>query len=360
MASINGTKVNNAKMFDESLKKQTGITRFQECGVKEDIKKILHIIDEQEYIRRFRWYNLPSGLTSELMERILYYKGQACFFYMKENDNFYFLPYALSGNIDVYGRYMGITPLIFGGQTLLNNKDKKEKVWIKDLIKKPIYDFPLEITEDIFYNGCVLLSDRVKDISENVIPRADINKPLIEFESEIFPMLRTNLFANIGIKGMRVNDEASKEEVMYASNQIINNAMNGNIYLPISSVIEFQELNGTSGMTTPSEYLACMQSIDNWRLSTHGLKSGGLFQKNAHMLQSEANINDGCTELVFQDALLRRQEFCDMVNNIWGTSIYVEADETLSGMDLNGDGIIGSQEDQSGTQSGEQPIESEV
>ena len=68
-------------------------------------------IDYQQYLTRFKWNNLPEGLDSELFERILYYSGSAMFFYIKELDRFYFLPYGMSGEetetgIDFYGRFL--------------------------------------------------------------------------------------------------------------------------------------------------------------------------------------------------------------------------------------------------------------
>lgn len=46
---------------------------------KEDIKRLLRIKDEQDAVNRYTWYNLPEGLSSQELERMLYYKGQLCF-----------------------------------------------------------------------------------------------------------------------------------------------------------------------------------------------------------------------------------------------------------------------------------------
>lgn len=91
--------------------------------LKGDIRKLIRIIDEQNAINRYNWYNLPNGLTGELVERILYYKGQLAFFFMEADGNWYALPYALNGSIDCYGRFMGVTPLPFNGKS--EDKDQK-------------------------------------------------------------------------------------------------------------------------------------------------------------------------------------------------------------------------------------------
>ena len=43
--------------------------------LKNQIKRQLRVMDEQDAVRRFKWYNLPKGLSGDLIERILYYKG---------------------------------------------------------------------------------------------------------------------------------------------------------------------------------------------------------------------------------------------------------------------------------------------
>ena len=99
-------KINNAKMVDLNLYAQAGLNpktglpyKFgSSCAVKEDIKKFLRIIDEQDAVNRYTWFNLPCNLTSQELERMLYYKGQLCFFYDKDLDEFYFMPYALDRN----------------------------------------------------------------------------------------------------------------------------------------------------------------------------------------------------------------------------------------------------------------------
>lgn len=125
-------KINNSRIPDLNTIIQAGMdpktglpTRFsQESALQDNIKKLLRIIDEQDAINRFTWYNLPESIDPQLLERILYYKGQGAFFYIDTVEKFYFLPYALDGTIDMYGRFTGITPLPFGGGT------SDEKPWI--------------------------------------------------------------------------------------------------------------------------------------------------------------------------------------------------------------------------------------
>ena len=76
------------KMYDVSLLIQAGIDpktglpikamSGTPCTIKDDIKRQLRIIDEQDAVNRFKWTNLPCNMTSQELERLIYYKGQLC------------------------------------------------------------------------------------------------------------------------------------------------------------------------------------------------------------------------------------------------------------------------------------------
>lgn len=331
-------------MYDPSTLIQAGINPTTglpiklggpSCNLKADVRKILRIIDEQDAINRFKWYNLPDGLDGQLLERILYYKGQGMFFYMETDNRFYFLPYALDGTIDVYGRFTGVTPLPFGGGTASDGKDKP---WITGLIKKPVYSIKIdEITPDFFKDSCVILKDYSPQYNQTIISRQIINEPLLDTMSECIPYMRTALIAGTGVKGMRVDDADQERNVTNASNAIQNAALAGSMYVPVVTPVELQEL--TDGTVVKSEeYMLAMQSLDNFRLSTYGLENGGLFQKKAHMLEAEQEVNTGNVGLVYQDSLTLRQKFCDIINSIWGLGIWCEPSESVLGLDNNMDG----------------------
>lgn len=341
---------NNARLPDINTLIQAGIdpktglpirVDEEKCTLKNDIRRVLRVLDEQNAINRYTWFNLPNGLDGQLIERILYYKGQGMFFYMETDNTFYFLPYALDGSIDVYGRFKAVTPLPFNGTA----QDKKD-AWITGLTKIPVYEVK-EVDLDTFLDGCVLLSDYSKQISQTNIARQILQEPILDAMAEAFPLARTSLIANSGIKGMRVNDEDQQSTVKAASRSITRAALNGDIWIPIVGNIEFQELTDGSALKS-EEFLLYMQALDNFRLSLYGLDNGGLFQKKSHMLEAEQEMNAGNVGLVYQDGLALRQKFCNLVNSIWGLGIWVEPSETVLNLDYDQDGDIDDDKDQSG------------
>lgn len=331
---------NNAKMTNLQLLLSAGINPKnglpyrnegeEKVMLKDNIRRCLRVLDEQTAINRFVWYNLPSGLTGQLLERILYYKGQGMFFYSPTDDKFYFLPYALAGTINVYGEFKKVAGLPFNG-TL---EDKPIEAFTRDVV--------LDIEDDIenaFEDGCVLLSDYSKQISQTNIPRQLLQEPILDAEAEAFPFARTSLIAHSGVKGMRVGSDDESANVKVASRSITKAALCGDPWVPITGAIDFQELTDGSPLKS-EEYLVYMQALDNFRLSLYGLDNGGLFDKKAYVNNQTAGAIQSNVGLVMQDGLTNRQHFCDIVNSIWGLGIWCELSETVTNTDTNLDGVV--------------------
>lgn len=331
-------------------------TSGTKCTLKNDIKKIVRIIDEQDAVNRYKWYNLPCNLSSQEVERLLYYKGQLCFFYFKDLDEFYFMPYTLDGTIDFYGRFNTIhpVPMTAGDEDKDNVKRKTAQEELLSQIKlKCIYapiTFADELNYDVMTSSAVLLHDYTKQQSQTIIPRQQVNDPLVETIAAMIPYARTAAMLSTGVKGVRVNDSAEAEDVMVGSSTIDVAAQTGNPWVPLLGKLDYQELNGGVAYK-PTDFMQLMQSLDNFRLSTYGIDNGGLFEKKSQILESENSINSSNTAVALTDGLAIRQNFCNIVNSIWHLGIWCDITETAAMRDDNGDGRI-DENDPAASQSG--------
>ena len=288
------------------------------CSTKEDIKRAIRKNDEQIFVNRYTWYNLPMNLTGAELERMLYYKGQLAFFYLKDLDEFYFMPYALDGTIDFYGRYNTIHPVPMTSGTD-DKAGKAQAEYLSNIKLNCVYGIklPEELKEEDLYNSAVLLHDYSKQLSQTVIPTQQINDPIIDLEAECMPYLRTALLMGTGVKGVRVADADQADSVREGSRSMINAATQADPFVPITGAIEFQEL--TNGNVAKSqEFLMAMQSIYNFRLGLHGVRNGGLFEKSQYVNNSQTDMNyaGGDIGLTLQDGLNIRQNFCNIVNSL--------------------------------------------
>ena len=318
-------------------------------SLKSDVRKFLRLVDEQDAVNRYVWTNLPCNITSQELERMLYYKGQLAFFYMEDLETFYFMPYALDGTIDFYGRYNTIhpVPMTSGEEKEEETDEYKAKAKVLSEIKLDcVYGVVDEnnLSEKLLTKSCVLLHDYSKQLAQTILPRVTINEPLLNVMADCVPFMHTSLMLGTGIKGVRVQDADQESNVSDANRSMYNAALTGNPYVPIIGTIDFQEL--TDGpVAKAEEYMLAMQSLDNLRLSGYGIDNGGLFEKKAHELQTEADINGGPVGLVLQDGLSIRQNFCNIVNSIWGLGIWCEPAQNVMGADIDGDGLVYDRDD---------------
>lgn len=338
------------KLPDVSTLLQAGINpQMKAVNVKEqkklkkDLKQFLRIIDEQDAVNRYVWTNLPSNITSQELERLIYYKGQLCFFYFKDIDQFYFMPYALDGTIDFYGRYNRVHPVPMTSGTDDSAKDKEttsQASLLSSIKLNCVYGIkdPDDLTPEDLTESCVLLHDYSKQMSQNIIPRQLINDSLIDAMSNLIPFMQTKLMLSTGIKGVRVNDGNQSEEVESQAYKVESYALEGKPWIPLISNLEIQELASENGGSA-QDYLLALQALDNFRLSGYGIDNGGLFEKKAHELQSQADLNGLPVGLVLQDGLSIRQNFCNIVNSIWDLDIWCEPAENITDIDNNGDGV---------------------
>lgn len=347
-----GPKLNDVNtLVQAGIDPKTGLpykmVSHDSCNLLNDIRRVLRIIDEQDAVNRFDWLRLPLDISSQELERLIYYKGQLCFFYLKEINKFLCLPYALTSDddmsIDAYGRFIYVHPIPFAS----GGKEEKDKsplaTYLANKKLKVLYDVVLPedliMNPDFYMNDCcVLIGDYTKQSSETIIPRSQINEPILNVMATCIPYMNTALMNATGITGMRVNSEDEAAQVKLADLGIKQTALEGGRYVPIASNIQFQDL-GTSQVAKAEEYLLAMQSLDNFRLSTYGLENGGLFQKKSHMLEAEQKTNSGMNSLVMRDCLYRRQHACNIINSVWGTGTYCVISEEAIGADLDGDGL---------------------
>lgn len=360
---------NNARMIDPTPYRQAGINpeliHRPSCknGVstgittplKSNIFQQLEIMDRETACNRFQWYNLPVGMSSQDLERMLYKKGNLAFFYMEELNQFFILPYAQQGGIDCYGRMVSIHPIPLATTGADDNKEKKAQIeaminYFTQTNLEVQYDvvLPEELLEDpdrYLTKSAVLLHDYTSDAwNGNVIPREGIQTSLLDIMSNMIPYLNTALMNSTGISGVRVNNDDEALQVDLASNAVQGASLNGQKWVAMRGQLEFQDFPAKATVQA-ADYLQSLQALDNFRLSLYGLENNGVFEKKAHMLQDEQQMNaGGSTSLILKDALDIRQRFCNIVNSIWGLGIWCEPAEQIMAMDMNGDGMVAGNE----------------
>lgn len=296
--------------------------------------------DKDINVNMWDWSNTQLDLTSQDINRLLYYRGQLAFAYIEEIEEFVLLPFTVDGNLDMYGRAKEIRLIPFTPST----KDKR---------MKPVEDFLANkkfrvvntikdiVTVDDLTKSAVILYDRTPDLGENVIPQNIMNQALINYEAEIYAFMRTNMINASGVTGVRVHGKDEASNVRDANDELVFAAKHAQKYVPIvGETVDFQELVTSNGNT--QEFLQAAQAIHNLRMSLNGLASGGVYDKSQYVNNKQTTLNQGEVDasLVLQDKYARRDEFCNIVNSIWMLGIDCMPSENIIQMDLDQNGVI--------------------
>lgn len=318
---------NNAKlpwtegMLQVGIDPKTGLPlklgAGKRCNTKDDLKRLFRDQDKRLNINMFEWYNTQLDLKSQEINKLLYYRGQLAFAYLEDIDQFVLLPFALDGNLDMYGRPKEIRLIPF----VSSSEDARMKP-VEDYLASKRFKvvntikMPEDIKEDDLTKSAVILYDYTPHLSNNVIPQSVMNEVLIDLESEIYTYIRTAGLNATGTRAVRIADADQQEVSRSANMSLIEAAQRAEMYVPVVGNIDFQEL--TSGNSDIPGLLQIAQTIHNLRMTLTGLPSGGVYTKTQYQNIKEASLNQGQVDsaLVLQDKLTNRNEFTNIVNSI--------------------------------------------
>ena len=296
-------------------------------------------IDYQQYLTRFRWNNLPEGLDSELFERIMYFSGSAMFFYIKELDRFYFLPYGMSGEetetgIDFYGRFNRLKPYSFNGSTdgsgenKANGKKSKADIYLSTQIRDNIKDIPFVSTEEearkIYENGAVICWDHTPGLAYWNNSRNRISQAYIKYMVKILIQTKSALINSSGFNLFAADGEQDNDIMQMQIDAINGDRELGQIAAVVSKSLGNIENLQSNAPAAMQDFWASLQSADNLRLKSMGISNDGVQQKSQYMNIQEQSMDINDSMQVYYNAFLERVKFAAIVNSIWGLDIYPE------------------------------------
>ena len=297
-------------------------------------------MDYQQFLTRFRWVNLPEGLSSELLERILYFSGSAMFFYIKELNRFYFLPYGMSGEgtetgIDFYGQYNRLKPYSFNGSTdgsgELNAAGKKlssQDLYLSTQIRDNIKDIPIVATEEearkIYENGAVICFDRTPQLSYLIESRNRISQSYVKYLIKILIQTKSALINSNGFNLFSTDSESAADILQLQIDTINEDRENGKLAAVVSSNLGNIENIQSNAPTAITDFWNAFVAADNLRLKSLGIQNDGVIQKKQYQNMQETTLDVDAAMQIYMNSYLERVKFAAIVNSIWGLGIYPE------------------------------------
>ena len=262
-----------------------------------------------EFIERYEWKNLPPELTQDLIERILFFRGKGCLF-KGIDEKFRFLPFTLKGRIDLYGRYVHISPVLFSGSV---SGDKEE--YIPQLELAVAYSVEDE-------GETVILTDASLAISQDNPYMYNTLSPLIEQLVDILVLVNIDLVSSAKVFYLVATDEAQKKAIEAELQNLDINILNGKRAFVVVSPTELQPLQKEASKDSV-RYFQSYQSFDNLRKDILGIPNGGTFMKQEHMTEAESSQNGNSGSQVYKNGLRMRKEFCAIANKLFGLQLDV-------------------------------------
>lgn len=305
----------------------------------EKIGESFSVIDYQQFLTRFKWNNLPEGLDSELFERILYYNGSAMFFYIKELDRFYFLPYGMSGEkeevgIDFYGRFNRIKPYSFNGSTdgrgedKANGKKTKADIYLSTQIRDNIKDIPMVSSEEearkIYENGAVICWDQTPGLAYYTGSRNRTARSYIKYMIKVLIQTKSALINSSGFNLFATDGEQNNDIMQLQIDAINKDRENGKLAAVVSKLLGNIENLQSNAPAAMQDFWASLQSVDNLRLKSMGIRNDGMQQKTQYQNIQEQSIDINDSLQVYWNSFMERVKFAAIVNSIWGLDIYPE------------------------------------
>lgn len=302
-----------------------------------DYDSLFSIMQHQNMIEtyeRYMWINVPFGLTADLIERVLFFRGRGVLYFNDKVGKFQFLPYALNGQIDEYGRYLKCNTLPFTGM------DTKEK---KDGVKKPqnlIYE-NLELVYDLPYNRGMLedirkrrtvgiiLNDNSLALSQQPVIRTNFVRPVLHMMATLMQIINTAMFGAADHNAITTENEGELNSIYQQIDAINADILKGRRFTPI--VGQFPITTLKTGNTVNLEGLfGTFNSLTNFLKSITGVSNAGVFDKKAHLLQEEQRLNGSNSDDIYYNGLRLRQEFCLMIQAYYGYPIWCESKRAMS------------------------------
>lgn len=276
--------------LDRLLGKQNGLVA--------DYTPFIRDIDMQQYCARYKWEGLPTYLPDNIIERLLYHKGNICLFF--NGGTMYALPYAFDGKLNTYSYPTEIRPIALNGD---NFGTKALNTYGNGSLNTKAQ--------------AVILSDRIPSgYNDMVTPRASIQDEIIELMSDVIGKSNVNLINSLkkGLVGAESEDQVKTIE------EDIERAYKENApYIVTSKGIsgKSMEVWNNNIPVDMEEYVQYLSSINNLRCYSLGIKNQGIYEKNERMLVGQLSGSAYQTNLILESGLQCRRNAIEHLKEIY-------------------------------------------
>lgn len=285
--------------------------------------------DFDQCTSRFVWENLPNGLTSWNLERMLYFYGSLAGFSV--GGFFYVLPYVSTGRLNAYGIPTKIKPIPF-----VNNG-------FEQFNKN--FELPIDLKGDANNKyGAVILYDSIPYNSGMKAPsRYYYNSIIINEIADTFARININIVVSNKKILLKIRDPKQREVIEEELKSIFASDCPFGI---ITSELDTDTIQSTSDYNA-DDLFNTIKNYDAIRCFMSGISSKSFgTEKKERLVSGELAGAEEERSLVLDSALYMRQLFCDQVNAKFGLNISVRKRADDYQQEVNGNGLTQQEEEE--------------
>lgn len=285
--------------------------------------------DFDQCTSRFVWDNLPNGLTSWNLERMLYFYGTLAGFSI--GGYFYILPYVSQGTLNAYGMPTKIKPIPF-----VNNGFYQFR-------KNYVLGVDVKGDANDKYNAVLLYDSIPYNAGMKAPSRYYYNSIIINEIAETFARVNINIVISNKKILLIVKDPKQKEVIEQEMKQVFASDCPFGL---ITSELDPQTIQNTNDYNA-DDLFNTIKNYDAIRCFMSGISSKSFgTEKKERLVSGELTGAEEERSLVLDSGLYMRQLFCDQVNEKFGLNITVRKRADDYQQEINGNGLTQQQEEE--------------
>lgn len=297
--------------------------------------------DMNQCCSRYIWKNLPNGLTSWNLERMIYFRGTVAGF--KFAGRVYILPYVMATpSINPYGLPSKIKPITYNGQAVSGKNDFFAKN----------FELPVDVTgnESNDYDAVLLYDSIPYSPSGNAPSRFALNQIIIDEIANTFARVNINIVVSNKKILLQVKDPKQRDVVQAELETIFGNDCPFGI---ITSPLEASSIQSTNDYNA-DDLFNTLKNYDGIRCSMSGISSKGFgAEKKERLVTGELTGAEEEKDLILDMGYDLRKLFAEQCNKKFGTNIQVfkradmydeEGDKSQPSTEENGQGQTAAEE----------------
>lgn len=268
--------------------------------------------DMNQCISRYVWENLPNGLTSWNLERMIYFRGTLVGF--KYGGKGYILPYVISGKINPYGFPTHIRPITYNGQAVDDSPNY--------FFKKKGFALPVDGSGNATDNySAVLLYDAIPTSASGTSPsRFALNQIIIRDIADTLARVNINIVVSNKKILLQIKD-AKQREVVQEELKI---AFGSDCpFAILTSELDINAIQNSNDFEA-DDLFNTIKNYDAIRCFMNGIASKGFgSEKKERISTGELAGGEEEKELILDLGLDLRKLFCEQCNKKFGWNISV-------------------------------------